>query len=150
MAYRTLYFRKEDGSKAARYFIFDTAAELLTSTLVVGDIAYTVDTKAYYIADSTTTWAFIDGSSYLAITALRTLDVTDSTVNCTANSFTVTLPTAVGISGRIYNIKNSGTGVITIATTSSQTIDGQASSAITLNQYDNLTVQSNNANWIIL
>jgi hypothetical protein len=53
---------------------------------------------------------------YRAITALRTLDATDYTVDCTANSFTVTLPTAIGITGRIYNIKNSGTGTITVAT----------------------------------
>ena len=45
---------------------------------------------------------------YRAITALTTLDNTDYTIDCTANSFTVTLPTAVGITGRIYNIKNSG------------------------------------------
>ena len=67
-----------------------------------------------------------------------------------ANTFTVTLPTAVGITGRIYNVKNSGTGVITIATTSSQTVDGYASGTITLNQYDALNVQSNGANWIII
>jgi len=56
MAYRTLYFRRDDGSKVGRYFIFDTAAELLTSTLIVGDIAYTVDTKAWYVADTPTSF----------------------------------------------------------------------------------------------
>lgn len=87
---------------------------------------------------------------YRAITALRTLDNTDYTVDCTANTFTVTLPTAVGITGCIYNIKNTGIGVITIATTSSQTIDGNASGALTLVQWDNLTVQSTGSNWIII
>jgi hypothetical protein len=87
---------------------------------------------------------------YVAKTANYTLDATNYTVECTANSFTITLPTAVGITGRIYNIKNTGNGTITINTTSSQTIDGQTSGAITLAQYENLTVQSNNANWIIL
>jgi hypothetical protein len=85
---------------------------------------------------------------YLAITALRTLDATDYQVDCTANTFTVTLPTAVGITGRVYSIKNSGTGVITVATTSSQTIDGITTQ--TLNQYDNIVVMSNGANYIIL
>lgn len=88
--------------------------------------------------------------AYRAITALRTLDSSDYTVDCTANSFTVTLPTAVGIGGRVYNIKNTGNGLITVDTTSSQTIDGAASGTITLAQYACLTVQSTGANWIIL
>ena len=75
---------------------------------------------------------------------------TDYTVNCTSGTFTVTLPTAVGADGQIYNIKNSGTGVITLATTSAQTIDGNATATLTLTQYENLQVQSNGANWIIL
>lgn len=74
---------------------------------------------------------------------------TDYTINCTANSFTVTLPTAVGITGMIFNIKNSGTGVITIATTSSQTIDGGLTAILSI-QYTNLTLQSTGQNWIIL
>jgi len=85
---------------------------------------------------------------YRAITALTTLDNTDYTIDCTANSFTVTLPTAVGITGRVYNIKNSGTGSIVVATTSSQTIDGQLTQ--TLSQYDAITVVSNGANFIII
>ena len=89
-------------------------------------------------------------ANYLAITALRTLDNTDYTVDCTANTFTVTLPTAVGITGRIYKLKNSGTGVITVATTSAQTIDGYASGILTMVQYDGLIVMSNGANWIII
>ena len=60
-------------------------------------------------------------TAYRAITALRTLDGTDYTIEVTANTFTVTLPTAVGITGRIYVITNSGSGVTTVGTTSSQT-----------------------------
>jgi len=88
--------------------------------------------------------------SYIAKTANYTLTVSDYTVDCTTNTFTITLPTAVGVSGRIYNIKNTGTGVITVNTTSSQTIDQYASGAINLVQWENLQVQSNNANWIII
>lgn len=88
--------------------------------------------------------------SYVAKTANYTLTAVDELVDCTSNSFNITLPTAVGISGRRHNVKNSGTGIITILTTSSQTIDGQASSAITLPQYAELTVESNGANWMII
>jgi hypothetical protein len=86
---------------------------------------------------------------YRAITALRTLDATDYVVDCTANTFTVTLPTSVGIQGRIYTIKNSGTGVITIDGAGTETLDGD--STIVLSQkYQSVTIQSDNANWIII
>lgn len=75
---------------------------------------------------------------------------TDFTINCTANSFTVNLPTSVGAIGRIYNIKDSGTGTITIGTTSAQTIDAYTSGALSLSQYERVTVQSDGANWIII
>jgi len=87
--------------------------------------------------------------SYRGITALRTLDGSDELVNCTSGTYTVTLPTAVGFTGQ-YTVKNSGTGIITLATTSSQTIDGYASATLVLNQYDSYTLRSNNANWIII
>lgn len=87
--------------------------------------------------------------AYAAKTGDYTLTASDYTVDCTANTFTITLPTAVWIEGRIYNIKNSGTGVITINTTSSQTIDGGTTATIST-QYENITVQSTGANWIIL
>jgi len=86
---------------------------------------------------------------YVAKTGTYGIAATDYTIDCTSGTFTVTLETAT-TAGQIHNIKNSGTGIITVATTSSQTIDGGASGSITLAQYDNLTVQSNGANWIIL
>jgi hypothetical protein len=49
----------------------------------------------------------------------------------------------------MYNIKNSGTGTITLATTSSQTIDGVTTKTLST-QYQSYTVQSNGANWILL
>jgi hypothetical protein len=76
--------------------------------------------------------------------------VIDDFVNCTANTFTVTLPTAVGVGGRSIKVRNAGTGVITINTTSSQTIDGAASGARTLSQqYESIVVTSDGANWML-
>lgn len=86
--------------------------------------------------------------NYVAKTANYTISATDYMVNCTANTFTLTLPTAVGRTGQVYVIKNSGTGVVTIATTSSQTIDGLTSRVLAV-QYESYTVMSNGANWII-
>lgn len=59
---------------------------------------------------------------------------------------TLTLPTAAS-NTNAYSIKNSGTGIITIATTSSQTIDGNANIMLSPNQL--ITVYSDNSNWIV-
>ena len=70
-----------------------------------------------------------------------------SLVLVTASS-TITLPTAVNISGRIYTIKSAGV-TVSVATSSSQTIDG-SSTALSLTAYKSVTVQSDNANWNII
>lgn len=82
-------------------------------------------------------------------TANYTVVSTDDLVICTANSFTVTLLTAVARAGRAYKVKNTGAGTITMATTSTQTIDGAVASTVTLAQNDALTFESDGANWII-
>ena len=88
--------------------------------------------------------------SYIAKTANYTITAEDDRLECTANSFTITSPTAVGITGKIYGVKNSGTGTITVATTSTQGIDGVTDSSTTLVRWDNLKVMSNGASWIIV
>ena len=64
---------------------------------------------------------------------------------------TLTLPTAVGVTGQEYKIKkiDSSSNVVTVVTTSSQTIDGQANVVIS-SQYTGLIVQSSGANWYIV
>jgi hypothetical protein len=73
------------------------------------------------------------------------------TVDASAGNRTITLPNAVGAAGRIYVIKKTDvTGNnVTIATTSSQTIDGAANKMIST-QYAGYTVQSDNTNWMII
>ena len=86
---------------------------------------------------------------YKAITTTYAVLNSDYLINATTGTFTITLPTAVGGAGRTYIIKNSGAAsVITVATTSSQTIDGSTTYVLTaLNKYVN--VVSDGANWII-
>ncbi len=97
-----------------------------------------------------TTNLTVSGSTrfaYVAKTGTYSIATTDNTIECTTGTFTVTLPTAVSVAGRFYTVKNSGAGVVTVATTSSQTIDGAATlSVIATKCY---TVMSNGANWII-
>lgn len=99
-----------------------------------------------YTASGQQKVATIASYSYVAITADYAVAATDYMVDITSGNVTVTLPTAVGITGRQYVIKNSGTGTITIATTSSQTIDGQTTRLITF-QWTSLTIMSDGSNW---
>lgn len=93
---------------------------------------------------------FIKGAkvnSYISANGTITLNNANYLVNCTDNTFTVNLPTAVGIQGREYVIKNSGSGVITVDPNGIETID--RNTTVTLIQYESITVVSNGSNWII-
>jgi hypothetical protein len=66
---------------------------------------------------------------------------------------TVTLPTAVGCTGRIIHIKNTKTSsvpVLTIATTASQTIDGTAITWLLDDPNESVNLVSDGANWKIM
>lgn len=84
------------------------------------------------------------------VTASATLTATDSVVLLNAATLTATLPTAVGITGRTYTVKvvfASTTG--TVATTSSQTIDGATTYSLSAS-HKYVTVASDGANWQII
>ena len=51
---------------------------------------------------------------YTAVTSTYTVGENDYVVNATSGTFTITLPTAVGVEGKNYFIKNSGSGLITV------------------------------------
>ena len=86
--------------------------------------------------------------NYVEVSATYTILVTDVTVNCTANTFTATLPTAVGVTGQKYYIKNSGTGLITVEGDGTETIDDELNQVLA--QYEALTVISTGSDWIIV
>ena len=81
-------------------------------------------------------------------TANYTLTSTDYAVECTSGTFEVRLPTAEGITGKVYIVKNSGTGVITVNAFNTETIDGELT--ISLYESDSATLMSNGTNWIII
>jgi hypothetical protein len=81
------------------------------------------------------------------ITATYLVKEEDYLIDVTGNTVTVTLPTAVGVNGKNYVIKNNGSGVVTVATTSGQTIDGANTKS--LNNNDSIEVISDGSNWII-
>ncbi len=90
-----------------------------------------------------------------SVSANTTIDATDNTVlvNTTSGALTITLPSASGISGRIYTIKKIGSGGIdkelTINPAGGATIDG-GSSYIIYNDYTYVTLQTDGTNWYII
>ncbi|HRH54412.1 MAG TPA: hypothetical protein PLN38_13880, partial [Chitinophagales bacterium] len=144
----TAYFHLKAGTTTASTAPIKFTSGSLNTSAEVGSLEFLTD-RLTFTTTTGTTRKDVSLLSYRGITALRTLDGSDELVNCTSGTYTVTLPTAVGFTGQ-YTVKNSGTGIITLATTSSQTIDGYASATLVLNQYDSYTLRSNNANWIII
>ncbi len=83
-------------------------------------------------------------------TGAYTATSSDHTILCGAGNetFTVTLPAASGVSGIIYNIKNLGTGTITVDGNASETIDG--STAVISTQFASITIHCDGSNWHII
>lgn len=99
-------------------------------------------------------WSVLDVNErkiYAAKLATYTVQPSDRFIEATANTFTITLHTATSYRDAEYEFFNSGAGIITIATTSSQPIYGNGSSATTrtLNQGEYLKVRSNTTGWMI-
>jgi len=85
--------------------------------------------------------------SYRATTIDYMLTAGDTTVDVTANSVTIFLPSSVV--DKIYVVKNSGAGAVTIDADSGDLIDG-ASSVTISTQYESLTLQGTGSGWIII
>ncbi len=82
-------------------------------------------------------------------TSAYTLSISDNTVVFNGSAATTfTLPSATACTGREYWIKNSSTYTLTIATSSSQTIDGNSTWAMS-NQYEAVMLMSDGTNWIV-
>ena len=74
----------------------------------------------------------------------------DDVILCNSAAITITLPTAVGDTGKTYYIKNiHATGIVTIDPNGAETIDGNAKTFV-LTQNSNITFCSDNVGWRIL
>lgn len=122
-----------------------TVALLPDATLWEGAWVYISDENTPAYSDGTS-WLRV-GTSYVAKTGNYTVTAADFLIDCTG-TFTVTLLTAASIAGREFEIKNSGTGTITVDANSTETIDGDLTK--TLVQYDAMKIMSNGTNWIIV
>jgi hypothetical protein len=86
--------------------------------------------------------------AYTAQTTTYNALASDYVIHCTSGTFTVNLPTAVGVQGKVYIVKNSGSGLITIDPNGTQTIDGALTYKIGGNE--SLKLMSTGTNWITL
>lgn len=62
---------------------------------------------------------------------------------------TFTLPTAIG-NTNLYTVKNVGSGTVTVATTSAQTIDGGSTAVLTASLQGSIDFISDAANWAVV
>ena len=100
----------------------------------------------------------VTGTAPVVSSGGTTPAISMAAANATTNGYltrtdwsTFTLPTSVGATGRLYTIKkvDSSANAVTIATTLSQTIDGQTTKPLSI-QYDGVQVQSDGANWVVI
>jgi len=90
--------------------------------------------------------AFYPYTNYTITAVDLTLTSAHFTVEVTATGKTITLPSAVGIAGRPYEIDNSSAGNITVDSNGG-TIQGETSQSVPPDS--NLLVKSNGTNWRI-
>lgn len=98
---------------------------------------------------SPTSTFHVSGSFATAVitkTTNYTATISDSTILINGTTLTQTLPTAVGITGRIYRFALIANSTATIATTSSQNINGATTYALSA-QYKSVAVQSDGTQW---
>lgn len=117
------------------------ANPVFIQTLVTGDTALTPPPVGG-LAAAAVKWSYVEKTSNYMAVALDTI------INCTSGTFTVSLPTAIGIQGREYIIKNSGVGVITVVPFGAELIDGLPT--FTVMSGGSVNIDSTGAGWIIL
>ena len=128
---------------------------LANSSATLGNTAVTLGSTVTSVGNLTVNNETVNGLT--AAIATKTGNYSLTSVDCTVlgnaatGNISITLPTAVGAAGRFYTVKkvDSTANTVTVATTSAQTIDGQASKVLSI-QYDGIQVQSDNANWVVI
>jgi len=88
-----------------------------------------------------------DPLPFASKSALYTLTDSDCVIEC-SGTFTVNLPAASGRAGKLYILKNSGAGVITLDGDGAETIDGSATQAVAAGAV--LRVVGNGTGWLVV
>jgi len=85
-------------------------------------------------------------NNYKTITTAYTALIEDNFLELASGSYNVTLPSAVGIEGKVFWFKNTGTGTKSLLPVDDETIDDyESTTTVSANQY--LQIVSDGANW---
>jgi hypothetical protein len=129
-----------------------TAQKNAIASPTAGMVVYDTDMKGISFYNGTA-WTTTNNKNVATKTANYTALQSDDVIlgDATSGAITITLPTAVGNTGEVFHIKkiDSSVNAVTIATTSSQTIDG-ALTAPLISQYQSFTLVSNGTGWSVL
>ena len=137
-------------------FEFAYVREAQGTSWLPGSLGGSYYGRGLYMYDGAN-WVPSNENIYKALEGLTAYTYTNTTYNIqnTDNiveadgTFTINLPTAVGITGEQFTIKNVGTGTITVDGDNTETIDGNLTAVIAV-QNASITVVSNGTNWIII
>jgi hypothetical protein len=90
------------------------------------------------------------GITFKQVTINSTYSATtqDYMIDVTGGTFTVYLPSAVGIQGRLLVVKNNGGGAVTVQPTSGQNIDDKP--FVILGETNTIQLASNGSNWVAI
>jgi hypothetical protein len=127
-----------------------TSSDIIHLKNLTDTLSYKADHNTGTILIKATNGVSIQSSltlPYVAKTGAYTITADDYCIDCTSGTFTVTLLPAV--QGRIYVIKNSGTGTITIDGDGSETIDDTTTKTLST-QYSSYTLMGKSGGWIII
>lgn len=139
----------------------DVASSNLTNATAIGSGAIVSTSNTIQLGNTSVVTVVTSGaiksngmlSNLVSKTSAYTLLTSDEIItgDATSSAFTITLPTAVGITGQTFTIKrlNAGINIVTVGTTASQTIDG-TSTYILNAQYKYLKVVSNGTSWLVI
>ncbi len=154
------------GCKGKVYTIVKIDATAFTVT-IDGNASETIDGEVSTILESQyqaikivsdgTSWYSASREKRILQTVSKTTTYTavinDDVILCSTagGAWTLTLPTAIGIKGKIYTIKKTTNDVsgLTIDGNASETIDGAVTKLI-VSQYRAITIMSDGANWHVI
>ena len=110
----------------------------------VHPITYSAAARLVQPSDWNAAWAVANGTS--AVASATTLNNAHYRVLVSAET-EVSLPTAVGIASKEYNIIRVGTDNVTITPDGAETISGDANLVLTT-QWDSVSMVSDGTNWV--
>ena len=131
-----------------------------SNNIIIGDSAQTTSTTVsnqIVIGNASNTSSYIYGalstvgriSKLVTVTSNYTILSSDEIISANSTSpINIYLPSAIGIAGRTYTIKNINTGWVTLRPSFSQNIDGSNTYELA-NRYSFVKVVSNGSIWLV-